>query len=58
MESDRILVMDNGEVSSTICIFAIYADRCSQIAELDTPTKLLEKKDSLFYSLAREAGLV
>ncbi|KAF4593191.1 hypothetical protein EYR38_008903 [Pleurotus pulmonarius] len=28
-----------------------------QISELDTPSKLLEKKDSLFYSLAAEAGL-
>lgn len=28
-----------------------------QIAELDAPEKLLANKDSLFYSLAHEAGL-
>ena len=29
-----------------------------QVAELDTPQNLLAKRDSLFYSLANEAGLV
>ena len=29
-----------------------------QVAEIDTPQNLLAKGDSLFYSLANEAGLV
>jgi len=41
IDSDRVLVMDTGEV-----------------AELDTPENLLADKDSIFYSLAHEAGLV
>lgn len=29
-----------------------------RVAEFDTPANLLEKKDSLFYSLTKEAGLL
>ncbi|RKP26795.1 P-loop containing nucleoside triphosphate hydrolase protein, partial [Syncephalis pseudoplumigaleata] len=41
MDSDRILVLDGG-----------------QIAEYSSPTALVEQTDSIFYSLAKEAGLV
>jgi len=29
-----------------------------RVAEFDTPKNLIEKKDSLFYSLVKEAGLL
>ena len=29
-----------------------------RVAEFDTPVNLIEKKDSLFYSLVKEAGLL
>ena len=29
-----------------------------RVAEFDTPANLIEKKDSLFYSLVKEAGLL
>lgn len=41
MDSDRILVLDQGKV-----------------AEFAAPRLLLQDKQSIFYSLAREAGLV
>ena len=41
MDSDRILVLDNGKV-----------------AEFDTPEALLQKQDSIFYSLCKEGGFV
>lgn len=41
VDSDRILVLDHGEV-----------------AEFDTPQKLLADKSSIFYSLAQRGGLV
>ena len=40
LESDRILVLDQG-----------------QVAEFDTPQKLLEDKQSIFFSMAAEAGI-
>lgn len=40
MDSDRILVLDNGKVM-----------------EFDEPKKLLKNNNSMFYKLAKEAGL-
>ena len=39
MDSDRVLVLDKGEVK-----------------EFDTPDKLKENKDGIFYSLCKEGG--
>ncbi|KAF7360533.1 hypothetical protein MVEN_00784300 [Mycena venus] len=44
MSGSRILVMDQGQLDT-------------QVAELDTPQKLLANKSSIFYSLATEASL-
>ncbi|KAK3867174.1 hypothetical protein Pcinc_027341 [Petrolisthes cinctipes] len=41
MDSDRVLVMDQG-----------------RIAEMDSPSALLANKNSIFYSMAKDAGLV
>ncbi|XP_037037473.1 multidrug resistance-associated protein 1-like isoform X2 [Bradysia coprophila] len=40
MDSDRVIVLDHGE-----------------IAEYDTPTALLNNKDSIFYGMAKDSGI-
>ncbi|KAK4321102.1 hypothetical protein Pmani_008086 [Petrolisthes manimaculis] len=41
MDSDRVLVMDQG-----------------RIAEMDSPSSLLDNTNSIFYSMAKDAGLI
>lgn len=41
MDSDKVLVLDKGEV-----------------AEFEPPRSLLENKNSIFYGMAKDAGLV
>lgn len=41
MDSDKVLVLDKGEV-----------------AEFESPKSLLENRNSIFYGMCRDAGLV
>lgn len=66
MYSDRILVMDKGEVTNNFCntlVFTIsdkVVKHCfvQQVAELDQPDVLKQRPDSLFSSLLTAANTV
>ncbi len=45
-------------ILSTLLIFRIIVLDQGKIIEMDTPKNLLENKNSVFYSMAMEAGLV
>lgn len=57
MASDKVLVMDAGQVRLMIWLRSWYLTML-QVAEFDSPDNLLKNKDSMFYSLVEEAGLV
>ena len=57
MASDKVLVMDAGQVRLKIWLRSWYLTML-QVAEFDSPDNLLKNKDSMFYSLVEEAGLV
>lgn len=51
--------MDAGKVGGYDAVLTPSADRRNlQMAEFDTPQNLLKNKESIFYSLVNEAGLV
>lgn len=50
--------MDAGKVSFECSIGREDSHNFLKVAELDTPETLLAKKDSIFFSLANEAGVV
>ncbi|KAG8751149.1 hypothetical protein FRC12_012579 [Ceratobasidium sp. 428] len=56
--SDHIIVLEAGSVSSTAAPTSATQRVCFQVAESSEPEELLKNKNSLFYALAAEAGLL
>ncbi|KAF8463649.1 putative ABC metal ion transporter [Kalaharituber pfeilii] len=55
---DRTILTIAHRLNTIIDCDRILVLQAGRVAEFDTPSALLDKKDSLFYSLAKEAGLV
>jgi ABC-type transport system involved in cytochrome bd biosynthesis fused ATPase/permease subunit len=57
LDSDRILVLDAGEVSTCCCNRGLSAKLVFQVVEFEHPKELLAQRTSKFSTLAVEAGL-
>ena len=58
MDSDRILVLSAGKVSEFDTPANVNSNPYISRSEANIPLKLLKNRDSLFYGLVKESGLL